>query len=173
MDEAKENQYLRHQRWLLFLCHAHKCSIPEGHCRVPDCSREKQLWKHIGECRDNNCSYERCGAARTLVSHHQHCRDVRCPLCLPVRRVIMEQNALLEDACALDDYQVSETPHSASLPYSTSETDSSMPKIKGVSLIDLFTLEQVEQHIADLREWGQQVSIAASFTAVSACNFMI
>uniref|UniRef100_A0A0D6QU92 histone acetyltransferase n=1 Tax=Araucaria cunninghamii TaxID=56994 RepID=A0A0D6QU92_ARACU len=91
--DQRKMQYAKHQRWLLFLRHASKCTVPEGQCQTPHCSIARELWAHITQCRDRQCSYPRCHASRTLLSHHQRCRDRNCPLCGPVRELLMRQRA--------------------------------------------------------------------------------
>eukprot|EP01018_Ginkgo_biloba_P020002 Gb_02923 [translate_table: standard] len=92
--EARQLQYIKQQRWLLFLRHASKCSAAEGQCQTPHCSTAQQLWAHITKCHDRECLYPRCHASRTLLSHHQRCRDRHCPVCGPVRHLIMQQRAM-------------------------------------------------------------------------------
>eukprot|EP01018_Ginkgo_biloba_P007798 Gb_24654 [translate_table: standard] len=93
--EARQQQYSKQQRWLLFLRHASKCSAAEGQCQTAHCSTAQQLWAHITKCRDSECSFSRCQASRTLLRHHQNCRDLHCPVCGPVRHIIMQQRAMV------------------------------------------------------------------------------
>ena len=89
--ESRQQQYVKQQRWLLFLRHASKCSAPEDQCQTIHCSTAQQLWAHITKCRDPECTYLRCHASRTLLRHHQNCRDLHCPVCGPVRQIILQQ----------------------------------------------------------------------------------
>lgn len=89
--ESRQQQYIKQQRWLLFLRHASKCSAAEGQCHTIHCSTAQRLWAHITKCRDPQCTYPRCQASRTLLRHHQNCRDLHCPVCGPVRQIIVQQ----------------------------------------------------------------------------------
>ncbi|KAL4583212.1 hypothetical protein LXL04_007779 [Taraxacum kok-saghyz] len=51
---------------------------------------------------------------------------------------------------------VQPVPESTSLPEPSTGTKSGKPKIKGVSMIELFTPEQVREHITGLRQWVGQ-----------------
>ncbi|KAH7298000.1 hypothetical protein KP509_25G022700 [Ceratopteris richardii] len=87
MDGQRAQQYLKQQRWLLFLRHASKCTAPEGQCQTtPHCLIARELWSHITKCTDRDCQYPRCQPSRTLIRHHQNCRDPQCPVCAPVRQ---------------------------------------------------------------------------------------
>ncbi|XP_057841240.1 histone acetyltransferase HAC1 isoform X1 [Cryptomeria japonica] len=88
---ARQQQYIKQQRWLLFLRHASKCSAAEGQCQTSHCWTAQKLWAHITKCHESNCSYSRCQASRTLLRHHQQCRDIKCPVCGPVRQIIMQR----------------------------------------------------------------------------------
>eukprot|EP00250_Pteridium_aquilinum_P011854 c20351_g1_i2 orf=1101-6170(+) len=91
-DGQRAQQYLKQQRWLLFLRHASKCTAPEGQCQsTPHCHTARQLWGHITKCSDRDCQYPRCQPSRTLIKHHQNCRDTQCPVCAPVRQKFAAQ----------------------------------------------------------------------------------
>ncbi|KAJ7216854.1 hypothetical protein O6H91_Y471400 [Diphasiastrum complanatum] len=93
-DQQRMQQYQKQQRWLLFLRHASKCTAPEGQCQTtPHCHMAKQLWSHIAVCCERVCQYSRCTASRTLLHHHRQCREPRCPVCGPVRLIIVQQRA--------------------------------------------------------------------------------
>lgn len=86
-EQQRAQQYLRQQRWLMFLRHASKCVAPEGQCQqTPHCHTAKQLWTHIFKCKIRDCQYPRCVPSRTLLKHHQTCKDPDCPVCVPVRQ---------------------------------------------------------------------------------------
>ncbi|MCO5597729.1 hypothetical protein L7F22_051810 [Adiantum nelumboides] len=86
-DGQRAQQYIKQQKWLLFLRHASKCSAPEGQCQsTPHCHTARQLWGHITQCSDRDCQYPRCQPSRTLIKHHQTCHNTQCPVCAPVRQ---------------------------------------------------------------------------------------
>ncbi|KAI5082147.1 hypothetical protein GOP47_0001890 [Adiantum capillus-veneris] len=86
-DGQRAQQYIKQQRWLLFLRHASKCTAPEGQCQsTPHCHTARQLWSHITQCSDRDCQYPRCHPSRTLIKHHQTCHNTQCPVCAPVRQ---------------------------------------------------------------------------------------
>eukprot|EP01018_Ginkgo_biloba_P022501 Gb_41266 [translate_table: standard] len=95
VEATRQEQYIKQQRWLLFLRHASKCTAVEGQCQATCCSTGKQLWAHIIKCNNHECSFSRCQASRTLLSHHRNCRDLQCPVCVPVRRIIMQKCAMV------------------------------------------------------------------------------
>ncbi|KAG6550989.1 hypothetical protein Mapa_007604 [Marchantia paleacea] len=89
IDPQRAQQYSKQQRWLLFLRHASKCTAAEGQCNIsPHCHMARQLWTHLGSCRERNCSYTRCNASRTLLHHYRICNDAFCPVCGPVKTMI-------------------------------------------------------------------------------------
>lgn len=91
-DSERAQQYVRQQRWLLFLRHASKCVAPEGQClSTPHCHTARQLWAHITKCNVRECQYPRCNASRNLLKHHQFCKDSQCPVCVPVRQKLRIQ----------------------------------------------------------------------------------
>jgi E1A/CREB-binding protein len=89
IDPQRAQQYSKQQRWLLFLRHASKCTAQEGQCNIsPHCHMARQLWTHLGSCRERDCQYNRCNASRTLLHHYKVCTDPRCPVCGPVKQMI-------------------------------------------------------------------------------------
>ncbi|KAL2642143.1 hypothetical protein R1flu_009730 [Riccia fluitans] len=89
IDPQRAQQYSKQQRWLLFLRHASKCTATEGHCNIsPHCHMARQLWTHLGSCREKECTYTRCNASRTLLHHYRICNDQFCPVCGPVKTMI-------------------------------------------------------------------------------------
>eukprot|EP00250_Pteridium_aquilinum_P011855 c20351_g2_i1 orf=875-5692(+) len=91
-EHQRAQQYIRQQRWLLFLRHASKCVAPEGQCQqTPHCHTARQLWAHIIKCIVRECQYPRCVPSRTLLKHHQNCKDPDCPVCVPVRQRLRMQ----------------------------------------------------------------------------------
>ena len=58
--QQKKEYVAKQQRWLLFLRHCAKCTVPEGQCQYSgSCTVAKQLWRHILNCADPECSYPR------------------------------------------------------------------------------------------------------------------
>lgn len=92
IDPQRAQQYSKQQRWLLFLRHASKCTASEGKCNIsPHCHMARQLWTHLGSCRERDCQYTRCNASRTLLHHYRICTDSRCPVCGPVKQMINQK----------------------------------------------------------------------------------
>lgn len=90
--DYRRMQILKQQRWLLFLRHCAKCSVPDGDCQYGDnCMVAKQLWQHLNDCRDDQCAYPRCIASRELLRHHQKCTSTNCPVCAPVKQYVSKQ----------------------------------------------------------------------------------
>lgn len=59
-DGGRKQQILKQQRWLLFLRHCARCTLPEGQCQYGrNCTVAKQLWNHLVHCKDQECSYAR------------------------------------------------------------------------------------------------------------------
>ncbi|KAG8364547.1 hypothetical protein BUALT_Bualt18G0008500 [Buddleja alternifolia] len=87
----RERQFKNQQRWLLFLRHARRCPAPEGKCQESNCLTAQKLLKHIEQCNLLQCSYPRCAATRVLLNHHKRCRDVSCPVCIPVKNYVQQQ----------------------------------------------------------------------------------
>lgn len=117
VDAQRQQQYVKQQRWLLFLRHASKCTAPEGQCQItPHCHMARQLWTHIASCRDRECTFSRCNASRTLLHHHQHCRDARCPVCGPVRQQVMNQQRLQANSQAAQQGGAAGAPSNSATP---------------------------------------------------------
>lgn len=95
MDNRKR-QILKQQRWLLFLRHCAKCTLPETECTYGyNCTVAKQLWQHLVHCKDPNCTYQRCVPSRKLLKHHQKCSSMQCPVCAPVKEYVTRQREQL------------------------------------------------------------------------------
>lgn len=85
--ERMKTQILKQQRMLLFLRHCAKCVATE--CSYGEnCKVGKELWKHIMNCVDANCSYTRCVHSRELLRHYQRCPQPACPICAPVKEFV-------------------------------------------------------------------------------------
>merc|ERR1719201_1023724 len=92
-DDMTEQEYqdrIRHkQQRLLLLRHASNCKVEDGTCQVsPHCAAMKQLWKHIINCHDENCSVPHCVSSRYVLGHFRKCLEANCPACGPVRERI-------------------------------------------------------------------------------------
>lgn len=93
--EARKQQILKQQRWLLFLRHCAKCQVPESECQYGgNCTVAKQLWQHLINCKEPNCNYPRCTPSRELLKHHQKCTSAQCPVCAPVKQYVSKQRQL-------------------------------------------------------------------------------
>ncbi|XP_051151821.1 histone acetyltransferase HAC1-like isoform X2 [Andrographis paniculata] len=82
---------LRYQRWLLYLKHGRKCSVPEGKCHTPNCTTVQKLWKHMERCSVPQCTYPRCRPSKILINHHLKCQDGNCVVCIPVKTLVQEK----------------------------------------------------------------------------------
>jgi hypothetical protein len=80
---------IRHkQQRLLLLHHSAKCLQEDGCCTVTThCAEMKRLWKHMDNCKDNNCRVSHCFSSRAILSHYRKCNDPACPACGPVREI--------------------------------------------------------------------------------------
>lgn len=90
----QRQQVLRQQQQrLLLLRHASKCPHENGTCPVtPHCGGMKRLWKHIAECKDQQCQMAHCVSSRYVLSHYHRCKDPRCAVCGPVREAIQRNH---------------------------------------------------------------------------------
>uniref|UniRef100_A0A6S8EDF0 histone acetyltransferase n=1 Tax=Aureoumbra lagunensis TaxID=44058 RepID=A0A6S8EDF0_9STRA len=90
----QRQQVLRQQQQrLLLLRHASKCPHDNGNCPVtPHCAGMKKLWKHIAECKDQQCQTAHCVSSRYVLSHYHRCKDPRCAVCGPVRDAIQRNH---------------------------------------------------------------------------------
>ncbi|CAM9951327.1 unnamed protein product, partial [Ectocarpus sp. 4 AP-2014] len=74
------------QQRLLLLRHASKCPAEGEQCKVtPHCQAMKRLWKHIAECKNQQCPIPHCVSSRFVLSHYHRCKDLKCAVCAPVR----------------------------------------------------------------------------------------
>lgn len=178
--EVRKAQIIKQQRWLLFLRHCAKCTLPPGECQYKDtCALAKELWSHLITCKDENCKYPRCHPSRTLLQHHQRCRSSKCPVCAPVKRFVTAQREAIRAKKLAESglteqqqqYQLQQMRirraqlaerNSIRAQYG-STNDLSNPVIDterraqllsndnmGTSLTEYFTVEELEKHIAML-----------------------
>ncbi|CAN0426264.1 unnamed protein product, partial [Ectocarpus sp. 12 AP-2014] len=81
------------QQRLLLLRHASKCPAEGEQCKVtPHCQAMKRLWKHIAECKNQQCPIPHCVSSRFVLSHYHRCKDLKCAVCAPVREVIAKSH---------------------------------------------------------------------------------
>ncbi|CAM9318180.1 unnamed protein product [Ectocarpus sp. 8 AP-2014] len=52
----------------------------------------KRLWKHIAECKNQQCPIPHCVSSRFVLSHYHRCKDLKCAVCAPVREVIAKSH---------------------------------------------------------------------------------
>lgn len=65
--DARKQQILKQQRWLLFLRHCARCQLAEGQCQYGrNCTAAKQLWQHLVNCKEQNCDFPRCAGGAGL-----------------------------------------------------------------------------------------------------------
>ena len=78
---------------LLLMRHASKCRHENGKCPVtPHCAGMKRLWRHIADCKDEQCQVPHCKSSRYVLSHYHRCKDQRCAVCGPVRDAIQRNH---------------------------------------------------------------------------------
>jgi E1A/CREB-binding protein len=88
-DAEWESNIKAKQKRLLLLFHSLKCQYEDGTCPVTRfCSSMKKLWKHMADCKDNQCKVQHCVSSRYVLRHHRHCKYVHCSACRPVREKI-------------------------------------------------------------------------------------
>ncbi|KAI8102200.1 hypothetical protein M9435_005806 [Picochlorum sp. BPE23] len=176
----RKTQILTQQKWLLFLRHCAKCTLSPDQCQYKNsCATTKKLWEHLIRCKEKNCKYPRCEPSRALLMHHQQCKSRDCPVCIPVKQYVArqresvqndklarsglteaEQKKQIEMAKArraeLQRKHVIAQAHSTgdlSVPIVNTDTK---PKLNlksnmGTSLIEFFTVEEIEKHLSMLR----------------------
>ena len=62
----------------------------------------KDLWKHIAECKNQECPIPHCVSSRYVLSHYHKCTEPSCDVCKPVRDAIARhhQNRAREPGAA-------------------------------------------------------------------------
>jgi E1A/CREB-binding protein len=64
-----------------------------GGCPVTQhCAGMRTLWKHIAECKDQQCQTPHCVSSRYVLSHYHRCRERSCAVCQPVREAIQRNH---------------------------------------------------------------------------------
>eukprot|EP00803_Ostreobium_quekettii_P011438 evm.model.scf_864EXC.1 EVM.evm.TU.scf_864EXC.1 scf_864EXC:20228-23623(+) len=100
--EAVRKKLIEHQKWLFFLRHTAKCSLPEATCPYrAHCLRGRELWSHLFQCKDEGCLFWNCHYSKVLLRHHCKCANERCLLCGPVKEKVNKvrelQNARIRE----------------------------------------------------------------------------
>merc|ERR1711963_628177 len=97
----------------------------------------KQLWKHIINCHDENCSVPHCVSSRYVLGHFRKCLEANCPACGPVRERIRyeKQQQLYEVAnnhhSLNDSIRLSSvSPNPMSVQTNINEGPSKRPRLK-------------------------------------------
>mmetsp|Transcript_10188 Transcript_10188/g.33388 ORF Transcript_10188/g.33388 Transcript_10188/m.33388 type:complete len:1160 (-) Transcript_10188:777-4256(-) len=88
----------------------------------------KRLWKHIAECKDQQCQMAHCVSSRYVLSHYHRCKDPRCAVCGPVREAIQRNH---EKAKQL-----------AMAQHATNAARGDVPQAKDGSLVNDCTIRQ-------------------------------
>lgn len=161
--EERKNQILKQQRWLLFLRHCAKCTAGPNQCQYKTtCALAKELWRHLIDCKDDQCQYPRCAPSRILLQHHQKCKDKTCPVCMPVKQYVSNQREALRNKGLTDEQRMR---IQAALDYQQPVLDLasrarreerekellSSEKNMGTSLVEYFSIEEIEEHLKLLR----------------------
>jgi len=93
-NNASEDEKVKHkQQRLVLLRHASKCGFKDGKCpHTEHCAAMKRLWRHIADCKVQNCKVQHCISSRYVLTHYRDCTDPDCQVCDPVRRSIKRSN---------------------------------------------------------------------------------
>jgi len=73
-QEETQLIHLQHQRRLLLLRHASKCTAGPS-CRTKFCPQMVTLWKHVKKCRDKSCKVLHCLSSRCVLNHYRICKS--------------------------------------------------------------------------------------------------
>lgn len=151
-EEHRKQVLKQQQQRLLLLRHASKCPHEGNQCTVtPHCASMKELWKHIMNCKEQDCKIPHCVSSRYVLSHYSKCREPTCPVCGPVRDAIRKNVNRNQQILNMSNGQIVATPGSNDI------IPSKPPPSKGdldpVSCaIYSFPDEQILSHIALLQE---------------------
>ncbi|XP_042375024.1 probable histone acetyltransferase HAC-like 1 isoform X1 [Zingiber officinale] len=99
-EYMKQPNYLKQQRWLLFLHHARRCPSKKGMCKEANCVKAQELIMHMDTCSSDLCKFPRCFPSRKLVKHICKCAAGDCPVCIPVRDRIAQNYKVHSHALA-------------------------------------------------------------------------
>ena len=162
--EERRNQILKQQRWLLFLRHCAKCTAGPNQCQYKStCALAKELWRHLIDCKDDECPYPRCAPSRALLQHHQKCRDRTCPVCMPVKQYVSKQREALRSKGLSDEQRMRSQIPSDNFQQPVLDLASrarreqrekellSSEKNMGTSLVEYFSVEEIDEHLKLLR----------------------
>ena len=111
---------------LTILFHARKCSLNNHHdyCTIDQCTEAKQMWKHIAQCKDKNCSH--CYSSRYVLTHYRECTDHKCQICTPVREEIRRRKELgqqqQQQIMKTETFSTSMTPSTSTTPRANNNT---------------------------------------------------
>jgi E1A/CREB-binding protein len=79
-----------------------------GGCPVTQhCAGMRKLWKHIAECKDQQCQTPHCVSSRYVLSHYHRCRERGCAVCQPVREAIQRNHEKARELEAARQKQIS------------------------------------------------------------------
>lgn len=168
-------RFLRASKVLLTFIHCSGCLAPLEKCQL--CSTYKRFMVHCYMCKVENCPEKDCVHMRKLAAHHRDCTDSDCLVCSNVRRWIAGGGLVLRDRVdktpdlvgAVSSSRTSELErnseggqasilHSPSEDTEQKEVESSINKAEGMTFIEHFTVEQMEQHIQSLRKCSVKVN---------------
>ena len=85
------NMVSKQQLRLLQLRHASKCKYERKCPNFDNCTEMKELWKHILNCKHNDCKTDHCLSSRHVLCHYSKCKAGDCKICVPVRVVIYKK----------------------------------------------------------------------------------
>ena len=111
---------------LTILFHARKCSHNHyEYCTIDQCTEAKQMWKHIAQCKDKNCSH--CYSSRYVLTHYRECTDHKCQICSPVREEIRRRKELgqqqhHQQIMKTETFSTSMTPSTSTTPRANNNT---------------------------------------------------
>lgn len=80
---------------LLLLRHAASCPFAPGTCVISNkCATFKQIWVHLQQCSDVQCSEPTCLSSRYLLDHYNSCDENDCDVCGSVRPLVGTRSSM-------------------------------------------------------------------------------